>query len=67
MSTYQSRREAERVNREVAANACNSAHVSPAGIATVRDASGVFRAAKLNEAQLRELEEECRVALRRYA
>jgi hypothetical protein len=41
----------------------NTAHLSPAGIVTVHDASGVFRAAKLSNEQLLELAEEIRVAL----
>lgn len=66
--THQARLYAEEQRRQLAAvPQPNSAHVSPHGIVTVRDASGVMRAARLTKEQLMALELEVIEAIRRSA
>lgn len=61
--TYQARLHAALIELDSTPLQCNTAHVSPAGIASVRDASGLIRAARLSTGSLLELAEEIRVAL----
>ena len=67
-STYQARLYSEQQAQQLAAiPRPNSAHVSAHGIVTVRDASGVMRAARLTKEQLMALELEVFEAIRRSA
>lgn len=66
MLTHQARLYAEQQRAQLAAvPKPNSAHVSPQGIVTVRDNSGILRAARLTRQQLLALEIEVVEAIRR--